>query len=791
MTYKLLIDLISHWFIESLKNIHFLIVLVLLTLPISALFNFQLIESSYLDAKFAGLSANSQMLNAVLYEDKKTHVIEPYITEEIEHKWSDLQFVYERSTNVEVIKNNNKQSRDISFFSGGYDRLKLNPVLGSLKKMEFPHIGQELVTALSYQYWVDEFSADSNIIGSHIIANNKAVTIVAVMPKNFISFRKNQSTQLIMPYVQLPSIMNHISKSITPDTYSYLLGPPERLFNMAGLITKYLQEEALILDESKIVFSRAIGVNSQHYFNVSTRIGVLKSLFLLLLVFCFIAFITFYIGEYSVKQQEYSVRSLCGGSNKQLFMQRIVDIFLTVFLLTLICLFIIPMGKYAIQSFFPELIVRETSWELLFLFKVLAGIFIAATLLMSVIFVIQDKLIKTYTGRGQSASTSQKIQNYALLALTVSITSLAIYVSSLLMQSQQTLYNTHIGFSSENRFIVTFDIPKNSNKTFYADNSAELLLEQLTSQTEIKQAAITSIPPLSERTSFGRWATVLGVPIGTSQHSITYSDRVSPQYFTTLNAHIKEGKSISWQNRNEIVVNQTLWDMYFKGQTLVTAQLLSIKSDGEKVPSKIVGIVEDIYFEGPDTPPVPIIYSPILVITGFESLIIESDSSIHELTKLVNKTLKKVNVVFTGIKINSISELVKKEHAPRKAVLIVTLFGTAIIFISSAIFCYNTINQITHKNAREFSVRFSSGARLHHLVKTEFQFFIIVLSPTIFVVAYIYIQMRHVLSDYVVNIDLVNPLLFAFILFTLISILSGILMIKIKQKTQQAWAYLF
>ena len=791
MTYKLTIDLIFHWFNESLKNIHFLIILILLTLPISALFNFQLIESSYLDAKFAGLSSNSKILNAVLYEDKKTHVIEPYISEEIEHKWSDLQFVYERLTSAEIKKNNIKQISDISFFSGGYKILKLRPVLGSLEKMEFPHIGQELVTALSYQYWVDEFSADGNIIGSHIIVNNKAVTIVAVMPKKFISFRKNKSTQLIMPYVQLPSIMNHSSKGVTPDTYSYMLGPPERLFDMADAITSYLQEEALILDESKIVFSRAIGVNSQHYFNVSTRIGVLKSLFLLLLIFCFFAFITFYIGEYSVKQQEYSVRSLCGGSNKQLFMQRIVDILLTVFLLTLICLFIIPMGKFAIQSFIPELIVKETTWEFVFLFKVLAGIFVGAILLMSAIFLIQDKLIKTNTGRGQSASTSQKIQNYALLALTLSITSLAIYVSSLLMQSQQALYNTHVGFSSENRFIVTFDQPKNLNTTFYVDNSAQLLLEQLTSQPEIQQAAISSIPPLSDRTSFGRWATVLGETIGTSQHSITYNDRISPQYFKTLNTHIMKGKSLSWRNREEIVVNQTLWDIYFKGQTLAGAQLLSISTDGEKVASKIVGIVEDVYFEGPDTPSVPIIYSPILVITGFESLIIESESSIHELTQVIEKTLKQVNVGFTGIKINSISELVKTEHAPRKAVLIVTLAGTVIILISSAIFCYNTINQITNKNAREFSVRYSSGARLYQLVKTEFQFFILVLSPTVFSFAYIFVQMRHVLTDYVVNVNLVNPLLFAFILLTLISMLSGILMVKIKQKTQQAWAYLF
>ena len=101
------------------------------------------------------------------------------------------------------------------------------------------------------------------------------------------------------------------------------------------------------------------------------------------------------------------------------------------------------------------------------------------------------------------------------------------------------------------------------------------------------------------------------------------------------------------------------------------------------------------------------------------------------------------------------------------------------------------VNQITNKNAREFSVRYSSGARLYQLVNTEFQFFILVLSPTVVSFAYIFVQMRHVLTDYVVNVNLVNPLLFAFILLTLISMLSGILMVKIKQKTQQAWAYLF
>jgi len=787
MTYKLCVDLILNWLKQMTNNLSFLLVIFFLAFPISILINFQLIETSYLDANFAGLSKDSPIRNSVLVEEGKSQPLPYYISQEIESKWP-VKSVYERSISFEVRNESSKESKLISFISGGFKSLDIKPLQGSLESMEFPKLGQELVAAISYIEWKKHLKTTKNVIGKKIQINNKTVTIVAIMPETFISFREHQATSFVMPYKQLPELLDDVDYSITPDTYSYLIGNNQVFDSLTQDITLYLQNEALLLEESNILINRAIGINNQKYLTVSKRIYLLKTLFWLLLLFCFIAFNNFYSGECAAKQQEYRIRAFCGASNVNLLVQRFLDMFLTVLLIIIFCLFCLPLGHYFVQLFLPQVSMEEVSWNFSQLLNIIFYLFFCVLFFMSIVFLIQEKLIKTTFGRGQSASFSQKVQSYTLLALLLSLTIIALYSSLLLLENQRSIFKTHLGFVDENRFVVTFDFSEIRSEVLQANDTAQLLLQQLVSNPEIKQAAITSMPPLSEKTSYSKWFSTTGESIGTGAHGNTTVDTISADYFTTLGTKILLGNSVDSLKPMNIVVNQALWDRYLTDQTLADAQLLNVNTiNGEKIAYRVIGVIENIYISGPDTQIEPTIYSPVLALTGFEGLVIESQISALKLTTIVAKIIKTLDVSFNGIKIVSLSDLIEKEHQPRLAILKVTLTATVLMFIAAIVFCFSTIKQLTDKNARELALRYCEGAKLGSLIAREYLFFIIVFIPIIMGCLTLFALQSDLLQKFLVGTSLLNITAITLIGVCVLLLVAISLGYHIKQKLRFAW----
>ncbi|WDE04396.1 hypothetical protein SG34_024130 [Thalassomonas viridans] len=791
MSIKLFLDLSVSWGKHTCQNVRFLLVMLLLSLPVTILIHFNLIENSYLSPDFAGLKANSQIYNALVFEDNKTQALESYLTDELASKWPKLKASYERTTTLEVVSNNDKQVLDISFFSGGYELLAIKPLIGSLSALEFPVTGNKLVAAVSYSHWQHYYSGSHEVVGSQVLINQQVVTIVAVMPQDFTSFRKNKEVQMVMPYNQLSELLDISRDNITPDTFSYLLGDIHDTDDFAQTLSKHFKDEILILDDSQIILNKAIGVDSQEYLTISKRIALLKALFVVLLLFCFIAFITFYSGENTRKQQEYQVRSLCGASHKHLFLQRSLDIFYTVFTITLFCLILFPITQDIIHLVLPQLNSNKTNWSPSQLFKIAFVAMVLLWILMVLIFFIQDKLITTHIGRGQSASFSQKLQSYLLLSLLLGLTSIAIYSSILLYKSQEILYKTSPGFEAEDRYVVTFDFPRFTQQTIMANQSALLLIQQLNATAGIEQAALTNIPPLSGRTSFSRWYSVTNQPIGTGTKSNTLTDSISPGYFNALGNNILLGNSLTWQDPMQIVVNETLWNGYFKGQKLANAKLLQVNTlNNAKIVYQVVGVVDDIYLQGPDRQPEPMVFKLSLALIGIESIIIKSSLSQEKLKNLISHQLENVNVNFSNIKVTSLSKLVAQEHAPRLAILTVSILSTGILLLSAIVFCLSTINQLSEKNARELAVRFCSGARPLQLVKGEYLFFLSSFIPVFVLLVAICSHFSTLLTAHLINIELINPVLISAIVISHILLLLPILHYKLMQKTRSSWTYL-
>jgi hypothetical protein len=63
------------------------------------------------------------------------------------------------------------------------------------------------VVALSYQYWVNRFNRDPNVIGKEILVNNYPMTIVGVSAPGFAGLDPAQSPQIRVPILMKEALM--------------------------------------------------------------------------------------------------------------------------------------------------------------------------------------------------------------------------------------------------------------------------------------------------------------------------------------------------------------------------------------------------------------------------------------------------------------------------------------------------------------------------------------------------------------------------------------------------------
>lgn len=732
---KLTYDLIVEWLSQSLRSKSLWLASVFLSIPICVLGQMYFVQKAYLEPTFANMKNPQFVRSAVLYQDGKYQALEHYLAREISENWP-AKVSYERTKWVSASVNGNDVLSEVSFMSGGYDMLGVKPQIGKLDTLEFPIEGSQVFAAISHKFWKEQFNFSPRIIGKTIIISNNLVTISAVMPESFRSFQKNRVVDLIIPFEHISTLNIGAEKEILPDTHSYVIAETNVLNDIENTLEAHLIDQVLLFDDAKVILNGAFGVDNQEYLIVIKRIYLLFIIFVSLLIFCSIAFVAFFVGLLTQKQNEYTVRLFCGASNKQIFWQEIVDLFLVTVFIVFCCVFAFPIVSELVKIFLPQVEASYFAFPWYRFITFLTFNFISLIVILGIVSIFQRKLFATYVGRGQTLSFGQKVQSYFLCSLLVCVSSIALLITSTTLKYQQELNAKPLGFDVKLTHIINFDFPKAPTKNFSASRLPELLLQNLTAYSEIQDAAITNVPPFLNKTSYSRFYTPSLEPIGSGEHGNVLFDYISPNYFDAIGIKLLQGNNLISENYWQVIVNKTLWDKYFNGYSIADAKLITNDDDGSKFSLDIVGVVDDTLLQGRDMASQPMVYRSIVTITGYESLIIKSTASVMQIENVLNRSLSEVDVDFGNFKVESLEELARKENTPRQALFAVSLVGSVIMFLSTLVYTTSSVNQLVKKGGRETALRRCVGASLVSLTVREFRLFLQILIPMIFVTFY-------------------------------------------------------
>lgn len=762
--------------------------LIMLAIPFSALLNFAGIKSFYTTLGFENLDNNSQIRQISIVKGDNFEPISPFLWPVIQEEF-ELEVFSERQKQLKVRVNNKTEAKSATFVNTAVTRLNLATHLGNLKGFDSLAENDELIVALSHHFWHEVLNRSINI-GQNIVINEVPVKVVAILEPSFNSFRKINSQDFILPMRQIEQITGYSEHHPSPDLYTYGIYEQYDESQLASKITGFLINQAYIFSPSAIHLSKAIGTRVNDYNKVQNRLQLLNLLFIILLAFSFIAFVAVLSNRFAQNKELFDVAKLCGSSRKHEYLIRKLD---TVMIL-LVSLPILLSSYYLVSLTINLILENELhltnshGWLFNnskdFIYWVF-GIIIVSEFSST----LQSKFAQSYIGRGTTVSNYVKFQAYFLIAVMISISSCTILFT---IQAHVNLKQTEVknlGFNAANLFIISRPIPDIRSNVFHSNSDDDLLIDHLSNKDTFVTFSMS--PPFSKVTSFATWFDSENVNLGATSGSRINSEQVSPNYFDVIGTKFIRGKAFSKESPFSIVVNETLWNKHFSDSKLDSAVLkMPLNSSGKLQPFKVVGVVEDIYKNGPDFTPLMTVYSPITSLTGFESFVIRTNMPPKTTKEKANEALQLIKSNPEDLDIKSVTTLLNKSKAPSQALFNLSAIILIVVLVSTFLISISLINQLIRLSAREIALKSAIGFSSQRLFYIEF--LIITISTVICscISIIVFSSYRDMLSKYIGDSIFFNAYTLVLATSALLAALSVYLYTAIKNKEKLSWHYL-
>lgn len=714
-------DEVISWWLQIKSRVGYWTTLLLFAVPACFLIQILQYERALQDPSFISPKVSNEISQVVYQQGQNKGPVSQYIATLLMEE-RGIPVMYERENWVKV---GIEESEVLaSFFSGDFAAFGITAYKGTLEKLENNAADDQIVVALSYDYWKSEFK-NSNAIGVPITINGSRAVIGAVLPESFQSFRRQSKPSIVIPYVFQKKLLGKSNNKLSSDSFSYT-----RLTNTNGvqqlrLAEEFIKNELIMFDDETMYLSKAIGVSDSVHKQVENRLGVLIGLFLVLLVFSLFSLISYLMADNERRQNEIQLRQMIGANATQIRLNNLCDILGACLIITLLIILIFPLSKSALESFLPQdnqLTLSLTGESILI---GLLGLLIVI-ILLAIVYTIQQRFLSSSIGRGVTPSKGQKLQMYTILSMLVGVSCVSLSISWQLMQKQWQLQNWNWGFNTENMYLVSFDFPKFGG-TFYANDFPKLLVTELEGESKIERAAITGLPMLSGRTNRSLFYTPDMQPINGENSSGVLTANVTPNYFETTGTKITEGNSFGWDQYFDIVVSKTLWERYFSEDVLGQAKLIAISTTGDKIVYNIVGIADDVFLNDPDDTPEAIVYSLSVTITGSENIIVRSKDKPAEIDQIVNEAiLNNIGPLLKNPSVRTIEDLISKINQPKIALLVLSVLCSVLLSLITGMFILNAARLLINKSSREIALKLNFGGRVHSIALDEIKRFTVV-----------------------------------------------------------------
>jgi putative ABC transport system permease protein len=585
------------------------------------------------------------------------------------------------------------------------------------------------VVVLSYGLWKRRFAGDANVLGSSIVLNGDAYTVVGVLPRAFVYPIRDADLVAPFPISTDPRrtardlgflrVIGRLRPGVTPEQATQDLDAI-----VARLRTAYPVTNATHAGTNIVEWHRALVAR------VRPILLLLQAAVVLVLGVACANLANLFLVSAIRREREFAVRSALGASRARLVREVLIE---TGSIALAGC-----AGGILVGSIARRALLVLAPGDLLTISndaavdgRVLMVAVIAATIATVSVAAVPAWRLATGTlgahlreGTRTTGSLGQTARRW-LVGIEVALASALVTLTVLLSQSFARLQSVDPGFRTDHLLTVRMSLPRARYRS-RADvvRFTEVLRPKLLGIPGVLQAAAVNVIPLNGyRATVDFWPADRPEPPAPERPEAHYR-MVGASYLSTFGVALIQGRGLDEHDTSTseavVLINQTIANRYWKGRSPVGQYLLVRDTgDGEIVRRpRIVGVVGDVKHFGLETESTADVYVAIpqvpepsiqwLANNMYWGVRTMGDPA--ALRELVRSEIKSVDADVPA-STRTMDDMMDVAVAPRRLNLwLVRVFGIAAVTLAAAGIYAVTAFSVSIRT-REIGIRAVLGAR--------------------------------------------------------------------------------
>ncbi len=538
---------------------------------------------------------------------------------------------------VNVIVNGNADLASATLGSGNYFQvLGVAPLLGRTFTAADDQPSAPPVAVISYPFWTRRFGSDPNIVGKTVSMNNVLVTIIGVMPQEFLGMQNLSGTSdrdITLPLALDPQFggekrlseptywwlqtMGRLKPGATLDQVRANLGTVFQSAARDGWTSFYASitpEQRLLArnQNRKAVPQLLVEPGARGIYDVDT--GTTRSATILAIVVALVLLIVcanvanLLLSRATSRRREIALRLSLGAPRSRLIRQLLTE---SVFLAVLGGLLGVLVGYWS-RQLLPFGGNAPIDWRVVAFVTTLSVLTGLVFGLVPAMRATRVDLSASMKESSRSVARGRSTMARVLLVAQIAISLVLLIGAGLFLRTLQNLRNVDVGFNTHN--LALFNVNPRLNgydaariNTFYRDTA-----DALRSVPGVKAVSWSASAFLSGNTSTSDMF-IQGRPPQGKNGLEEWVMVVTPEFFDTLQIPLVRGRNLDSRDLQPkaaqvVVINETLARQYFPNEDPIGKRFGGSAEHPDE--TEIVGIVRDTKYSSLRDAAPPTAYHP-------------------------------------------------------------------------------------------------------------------------------------------------------------------------------------
>jgi predicted permease len=586
---------------------------------------------------------------------------------------------------------------------------------------------------LSYGLWKRRFGSDPDVIGKQVVLNGAPSRVIGVMPAEFrllmpanagIPTAIDMWTADLIPYSVIPRSSPNANRRVLAR-----LAPGATLAEareQAATVSQWQQDNFEYHQAGDI----SVDVKPMHADIVAHVRPVLLALFgavLLVLLIACANTANLLLVQAAAREREISIRAAVGGGRRRLVRQFLTEAALLAAIGGLAGLLLARWAIDLLLAMRPAGLPRLDTVPIdgpVLLFT--AGATVAAALVFGIVPAInasRPDLNSSLKDRGACASNpGQRRLRHTIVVAEVALAMVLLVGAGLMYRSVRSLEAVDLGFEPQG--VLTYRVSLPQVPYDDADERAAALAEiesEVMALPGVKAVGSTQVLPLGGQF----WTSPYQIPLdadGAARAGEADYRYVTPGFFEAFGARLLAGRLLTPEDEKKarlvVVVDRALAARAWPGEDPIGRIVEAMTLGGPVQEWKVIGVVEAIVSEGPESGGRETLYFPYRAQNAFFSMtmVVRSSGEPKKLAAPIREVVAGFDSDLPLSGIRTMESYVRDSTAAMRFVsILLGIFATTALLLAG-IGLYGVVSAIARQRTREIGVMMAFGAGRPHIL---------------------------------------------------------------------------